>query len=94
MTDTATGTHHPSERPTSLRGAPRRLTIIVMFAALIVLAGVVLCRLIATALGGFKELGELQSHPFSLPHEWVWKNYLEHPDRLSILAGARQFARS
>ena len=28
-----------------------------------------------TALNGFKELGELQTHPFALPRVWMWSNY-------------------
>jgi raffinose/stachyose/melibiose transport system permease protein len=34
-------------------------------------------------LGGFRELGDLQSHPFSLPRVWVWRNYWD------ILTGYR-----
>ena len=69
-------------------GSPRSST----FAALVVLAGVVLFPILATALNGFKDLGELRTNPFGLPHVWVWSNYWEHPDRLPLLAGARQFA--
>ena len=74
--------------PSALAG----LRSIVTFAALIVLAGVVLLPIVATALGGFKDLGELHSNPIGLPHVWVWSNYWEHPDQPPILAGARQFA--
>ena len=45
------------------------------FAALILIAGIVLVPLAATVLGGFKELGELHSNPLGLPHAWVWRNY-------------------
>lgn len=45
------------------------------FAALILIAGIVLVPLAATVLGGFKELGELHSNPLGLPHVWVWRNY-------------------
>src|SRR5918994_1063745 len=31
--------------------------------------------LIATALGGFKSLGELRTNPFGLPQSWEWENY-------------------
>jgi raffinose/stachyose/melibiose transport system permease protein len=55
--------------------APRGLAAIATFAALIVLAGVVLLPIVATALGGFKELGELHSNPIGLPSVWVWSNY-------------------
>ena len=66
----------PGPRPGALAG-------IAIFAVLIVLAGVVLVPILATALNGFKELGDLQSHPFSLPRAWVWKNYWD------ILTGSR-----
>ena len=33
--------------------------------------------LIATALGGFKSLGELRSNPFGLPQVWEWSNYAD-----------------
>ena len=42
-----------------------------------------LVPILATALNGFKELGDLQSNPFGLPHVWVWKNYWD------ILTGYR-----
>ena len=51
----AAAAHEPSGR------RPSALASIALFAALVVLAGVVLVPLIATALGGFKELGDLQS---------------------------------
>lgn len=38
-------------------------------------AGVVLVPLLATALGGFKSLGELRANPFWLPDVWQWANY-------------------
>ena len=44
-------------------------------AALIVVAGIVLVPLLATALGGFKDLGELRANPLGLPHAWLWRNY-------------------
>ena len=85
MTETSIGirpvavaaAHEPSGR------RPGALASVALFAALVVLAGVVLVPLIATALGGFKELGDLQSRPFSLPRVWVWKNYWD------ILTGYR-----
>jgi raffinose/stachyose/melibiose transport system permease protein len=38
-------------------------------------AGVILVPLAATAIGGFKELGELRTNPFGLPKVWLWENY-------------------
>jgi raffinose/stachyose/melibiose transport system permease protein len=53
-------------------GAP---ATVVIYAVLIVFAGIVLVPILATALNGFKDLGDLQSRPFSLPRVWVWRNY-------------------
>lgn len=44
-------------------------------ALLIVIASIVLVPLLATALGGFKDLGELRVNPFGLPKTWIWSNY-------------------
>ena len=82
----AAAAHEPSGR------RPGALANITLLAALVVLAGIVLVPVLATALNGFKELGELQSRPFCLPRVWVWQQLLGHPDRLPLLAGARQFA--
>jgi raffinose/stachyose/melibiose transport system permease protein len=38
-------------------------------------AAFVLVPLVATALGGFKSLGELRTNPFGLPQVWEWSNY-------------------
>ena len=59
------------------------LAAIAIFGALVVIAGIVLVPLLATALGGFKELGELRSNLLGLPHVWVWRNYWD------ILVGGR-----
>jgi raffinose/stachyose/melibiose transport system permease protein len=61
----------------------RGLSALIAFAALVVLAGVVLLPLGLTVLNSFKELGELQAHPFALPRVWMWSNYW------SILSGPR-----
>lgn len=42
---------------------------------LIFVAGIILVPLLATAIGGFKELGELRTNPFGLPKVWRWENY-------------------
>ena len=59
------------------------LAMIAIFGALVALAGVVIVPIYATALGGFKELGELRANLLGLPHHWVWKNYWD------ILASVR-----
>ena len=59
------------------------LAAIGIFGALVVLAGVVLVPILATVLGGFKELGELRSNLLGLPHVWVWSNYWD------IVSGVR-----
>src|SRR5580658_746900 len=77
ITETTTAAHEPVGR------GPRGFGGIVIFAALVVLAGIVLVPILATALNGFKELGDLQANPFRLPRVWVWQNYWD------ILTGYR-----
>ncbi len=52
-------------------------------AVLCLLAAAVLVPLIATALGGFKSLGDLRVNAFGWPAVWEWRNYWD------ILAGDR-----
>lgn len=73
MTDDALG---PYETPVTI--AP-----VVRYAVLFIVAGIVLVPLVATALGGFKSLGELRVNPFGLPAVWEWENYWD------ILASSR-----
>jgi raffinose/stachyose/melibiose transport system permease protein len=47
------------------------------YGALIVLAGIVLIPLWATAVGGLKDLGELRAHPLGLPTAWLWSQYTD-----------------
>ncbi len=47
------------------------------YAALLLVAGIVLVPLLATALGGFKSLGDLRQNAFGLPETWVVQNYLQ-----------------
>ena len=68
-------------RPSGRR--PGGLVAIFTFGALVVLAGLVLFPVLATALNGFKDLSELRTNPFGLPHVWMWSNYW------SILTGYR-----
>jgi raffinose/stachyose/melibiose transport system permease protein len=77
MTDAAADTFEISGR------RPRGLASILIFGALLVLAGAVVYPVLATALNGFKDLSELRTNPFGLPREWVWSNYWE------ILSGYR-----
>lgn len=51
-----------------------RLTL---YAALFIVASIVLVPLLTTALGGFKTLGDLRTNPFGLPAAWQWQNYLD-----------------
>jgi len=48
---------------------------IARLAILALVAAIVLVPLLATAIGGFKDIGELRTHPFSLPSHWLWSNY-------------------
>jgi len=45
------------------------------FLILCLVGGLVIVPLLATAVGGFKELGELRTNPFGLPLTWHWENY-------------------
>ena len=65
------------------RRAPTGLYAVWRLAVLIVVAGIVLVPLFATAIGGFKDLGELRANPLGLPHVWLWQNYW------NILASSR-----
>jgi raffinose/stachyose/melibiose transport system permease protein len=69
MTDAGTDTFEISGR------RPGGLTSIMIFAALLVLAGVVVYPILATALNGLKDLSELRTNPLGPPHVWVWSNY-------------------
>jgi raffinose/stachyose/melibiose transport system permease protein len=60
------GTAAPLSTPVS--GLPRLLI-------LFFIGAIVIVPLLATAIGGFKELGELRTNPFGLPHVWQWENY-------------------
>jgi raffinose/stachyose/melibiose transport system permease protein len=66
----------PASLTAPLTGLPR-------FLILCFVAALVLVPLLATAIGGFKELGELRTNPFGLPKVWHWENYW------SILESAR-----
>ena len=44
---------------------------------LVALSALVLLPLVATALDGFKSIGEMHDNPFGLPRVWVFSNYLE-----------------
>src|SRR5664279_2509480 len=78
MTDTTI-----AAREDSGRGGLRGFAALLAIALLIVVAAIVLFPIALTAVNGFKELGELQSHPFALPRVWMWRNYWE------ILSGSR-----
>ncbi|WP_127145457.1 carbohydrate ABC transporter permease [Pelagibacterium montanilacus] len=75
MTDT-TATLPPGNRNTSSPGSSFVRTLYT-YAALFLVASIVLIPLVTTALGGFKTLGDLRTNPFGLPAEWQWANYLE-----------------
>jgi raffinose/stachyose/melibiose transport system permease protein len=62
--------------PAELRyDTPVTIGPVLRYAILFIVSGGVLIPLIATALGGFKSLGELRVNPFGLPSEWEWANY-------------------
>ncbi len=60
---------------TSEAGSRADLTTLYKGLFLAAVAAFVLVPLVATALGGFKSLGELRTNPFGLPQVWEWSNY-------------------
>ncbi len=60
-----------------------RADLLYKYAALLVVAMIVLLPLLATALGGFKSLGELRTNAFGWPRQFDFSAYLD------ILTGKR-----
>lgn len=52
------------------------VTRVYLYAALFIVAAIVLLPLVTTALGGLKTVGDLRVNPFGLPHQWMWQNYI------------------
>lgn len=67
----------------STAAAPPRVDLLYKYAALTVVAMIVLVPLIATALGGFKSLAELRTNAFGWPKQFDFSAYIE------ILSGRR-----
>ncbi len=70
-----------TERQRPLRHRRSRSRRSLRYAILFLVAGLVLIPLVATALGGFKSLGDLRVNPFGLPAQWEWRNYWDDPVR-------------
>lgn len=75
MTDTATPID-AAIAPSSGRSLGIK-TRTYLYAALLIVAAVVLVPLITTALGGFKTLGDLRGNAFGLPQTWMVSNYTD-----------------
>ncbi|WP_108460093.1 carbohydrate ABC transporter permease [Devosia naphthalenivorans] len=75
MTDTAPPIDAASA-PTSGHSLGIR-TRTYLYAALLIVAAVVLVPLVTTALGGFKTLGDLRGNAFGLPQTWMFSNYTD-----------------
>jgi raffinose/stachyose/melibiose transport system permease protein len=82
MTETTLHRHRPRSGTLTLAKsdvAPASLTApltgLPRFLLLCFVGALVAVPLLATALGGFKELGELRTNPFGLPKVWQWENY-------------------
>lgn len=65
---------------TPVRGNP--IGSLYRLLVLFLVTGLVIVPLLATVVGGFKDLGELRVNAFGLPHVWHWDNYW------GILSGA------
>lgn len=48
-----------------------------IYGSLFVMASIIVVPLLATAIGGFKTIGELRTNPFGLPAVWQWSNYTD-----------------
>lgn len=77
MTDIAAALDKPIVAEADRSGTPLRdpLSELSRLLVLVLVAGVVIVPLLATALGGFKSLGELRVNTFGIPQVWVWSNY-------------------
>jgi len=64
-------------------GRPFSIVPILRLGVLLIVAAIVLVPLLATALGGLRDLGDLRANAFGLPKNWLWGNYWD------ILASAR-----
>jgi len=65
----------PTKRTASGGRTLRLGTKAYLYSSMIIVAAIVLVPLLATALGGFKTLGELRGNPFGLPLDWQYQNY-------------------
>lgn len=83
MTDALAPTVAIAEARPPSRKRMNALATLAILGALTVGAVIVLLPILATALGGFKELGELRANLLGLPRHWVWSNYWD------ILSGVR-----
>lgn len=63
-----------------------RVSLMLRYGLLYLVAAAVLVPLLATVLGGFKSLGDLRVNAFGLPAVWEWRNYWD------ILAGKRYWS--
>jgi raffinose/stachyose/melibiose transport system permease protein len=76
---------------TPVRGNP--LGSLSRLLVLFFVAGIVVVPLLATGLGGFKDLGELRVNAFGVPRVWQWENYwnILVPAELQDAAAWRDF---
>ena len=66
---------HRASADDGLDDDPFRGSLLPRYLVLLLVAGLVLVPIAATVLGGFKDLGELRTNPFGLPHTWHLENY-------------------
>jgi raffinose/stachyose/melibiose transport system permease protein len=59
------------------RFARRAVTLTPQYVIAVIVCIVVVVPIIIAMLGGFKTTGELMTHPFHLPEEWITENYVE-----------------
>lgn len=76
-------------------GAGRLGYWLYVYAAVFLVGGIVFFPLLATAVGGFKTLGELRTNPFGPPRAWQWENYwsiISGPDYWRMLGNSLSIA--
>jgi raffinose/stachyose/melibiose transport system permease protein len=85
---------HRASADDGLDDDPFRGSLLPRYLVLLLVAGLVLVPIAATVLGGFKDLGELRTNPFGLPHTWHLGELLGHPVARPLLADDLQSRRS
>lgn len=78
MASTVDSALAPTRRPpTAMKARAFDSAVVWQYVALLLVAGLILIPIAATAVGGLKTIGELRTNPFGLPGDWIWANYTD-----------------